>query len=108
MKFEIALAARLDIIRPSIENFAVVAPLFRLTPGVSSLVAALQARGTAVFLVSGGFRLMIEPVAAALNIPFHRIYANTIFFESDGSYKVGNYVKVACCFRELMYRTWCL
>ena len=30
---------------------------------------------------------MIEPVAARLKIPKHRIYANTVLFNEDGSYK---------------------
>lgn len=30
---------------------------------------------------------MIEPVADRLNIPRHRIYANTVLFNEDGSYK---------------------
>jgi hypothetical protein len=30
---------------------------------------------------------MIEPVADKLSIPRHRIYANTVLFNEDGSYK---------------------
>ena len=36
----------------------------KLSPGVAVLVALLQRRGCAVYLVSGGFRQMIEPIAA--------------------------------------------
>jgi phosphoserine phosphatase len=49
-------------------------------------MATLQDKGIAVFLVSGGFRLMIEPVAEEVGIPLYNIYANTIFFDDDGNY----------------------
>jgi phosphoserine phosphatase len=88
VKFEDALAARLDIIRPSRDDVSSCLerhPL-RLTPGVAELAGALSRRGTHVYLVSGGFRLMIEPVARALGVPGERIYANTILFDDDGGY----------------------
>lgn len=87
-KFEDALAARLEIIKPSRGDIAACLaehPL-RLSPGVEGLVAALRERGTAVFLVSGGFRMMIEPVAERLGLGKDRIYANTILFDGDGGY----------------------
>lgn len=90
-KFEDALAARLDIIKPSrasilkcLENH----PL-QLSPGVDRLVEVLMENGTDVYLVSGGFRIMIEPVAKTLCIAKTNIYANTIFFDentNDGDY----------------------
>ena len=87
--FEEALAARLDILRPSrgqIETFLREdAPA--LTPGVATLVAALQAKGKDVYLVSGGFRVMIDPVADELGIPRRNVFANTILFdEGTGEY----------------------
>lgn len=88
IKFEDALAARLDIIKPSkadIANCLEKHPL-RLSPGVDRLVEALHKRGTDVFLVSGGFRLMIEPVAEHLGVSLDRIYANTITFDDKGEY----------------------
>ena len=39
--------------------------------------------GTHVYLVSGGFRIMIEPVAKTLSISKDNIVANTIFFDED-------------------------
>lgn len=44
----------------------------------------LHSRGTAVFLVSGGFRQLIEPVAEHLHIPKDHIYANVLLFSDDG------------------------
>lgn len=88
IKFEDALAARLDIIKPSRNDIASCLekhPL-RLSPGVDKLVDALHKRGTHVYLVSGGFRLMIEPVAERLGVSIDNIYANTILFNDDGDY----------------------
>ena len=39
-----------------------------------------------VYLVSGGFRIIINPVADTLNIARTNVYANTIQFDSLGEY----------------------
>lgn len=88
VKFQDALAARLAIIEPSKSDIASCLekhPL-RLSPGVDKLVEALHKRGTHVYLVSGGFRLMIEPVAERLGVSIDNIYANTILFDDEGKY----------------------
>ena len=70
----------------------------------------MHKRGTSVYVVSGGFRLvwiqfleriafiltytcsplivskMIEPVAEMLSVPNSHIFANTVFFNDDGTY----------------------
>lgn len=52
------------------------------TDDFSELVQTLKSRNVAVFLVSGGFRHLINPVAEKLGIPQENIYANKIFFEN--------------------------
>jgi phosphoserine phosphatase len=87
-KFEEALAARLDIIRPSrkdIERCLEISPL-QLTPGIEELVMKLNERGIDVYFVSGGFRLMIEPVAKEVCVSKSNIFANTILFDDEGNY----------------------
>ncbi len=42
--------------------------LSRLSNGATELVSTLHARGTHVYLISGGFRVMINPVATILGI----------------------------------------
>lgn len=90
VKFEDALQARLDILQPSRQNIddCLVKYPFKISNGVDTFIKALLHRGTDVYFVSGGFRLMIEPVAKHLNVPISHIYANTIFFKDDidGSY----------------------
>jgi phosphoserine phosphatase len=88
MKFQDALAARLDLLEPSkasIEACLRDHPL-ELTPGVEDLVVELHKSGKHVFLVSGGFRIMIEPVAELLDISKSRIVANNILFSDNGDY----------------------
>ena len=93
VKFEDALAARLQIIQPSrqdVESCLKNHP-FQLTPGIQDLIQALHERNTHVYLVSGGFRQMIEPIASILDIPKDRIYANTLFFETNSNNTNNSY-----------------
>ncbi|KAK8448066.1 hypothetical protein SEVIR_8G211400v4 [Setaria viridis] len=86
--FEEALAARLSLIKPSlsqIEECLVKRPP-RISPGMADLVKKLKANNTDVFLVSGGFRQMIKPVASELGIPAENIIANQVLFGTSGEY----------------------
>jgi len=96
--FQDALAARLELIKPSASDVkrCLEKNPPRLTPGVREVVEALHARGTPVYLVSGGFRQMINPVAAMLNIPLHRIYANNLLFKADGSFSGFDDKELTC------------
>ena len=88
MKLQDALAARLELMQPakkSVEQCLKERPLV-LTDGVADLVKTLRRRGKAVFLVSGGFRIMIEPLAHILDIPASNIFANRLLFDHNGSY----------------------
>lgn len=49
--------------------------------GIAELVHELQKRQTAVYLVSGGFRAIINPIAKILQIPLENVYANTILYD---------------------------
>jgi len=86
--FDQALQERLNLMRPSRQDIADCLtnhpPV--LSPGIQELVQALHNRNTHVHLVSGGFRLMIAPVAKTLQIAQEHVYANTILFDDDGNY----------------------
>ena len=89
MPFGEALQARLEamaITREQLETYVAKNPP-KYSPGIKELIAALRASGKEVYLVSGGFRQMIAPVAKGLGIPVENIYANTITFNEDGSLK---------------------
>lgn len=86
--FEDALAARLSLFNPSlsqVQDFIDKRPP-RISPGISELINKLKATGTDVYLVSGGFRQMIKPVALQLGIPLENIFANRLLFESSGEF----------------------
>ena len=88
-KFQDALKMRLELMQPSkqqIEACLKEQPLV-LSEGIEPLIRSLQSKEVDVWLVSGGFRIMIEPIAAYLNIPISRIVANTILFDQDGNYE---------------------
>ncbi|KAK9865484.1 hypothetical protein WJX84_011055 [Apatococcus fuscideae] len=87
-KFEDSLRIRLALMQPSmdqVQRFLDSHPA-QLSPGVAELILRLQQRGTRVFLVSGGFRAIIHPIAKSLSIPLDHVYANTILFKEDGTY----------------------
>ena len=74
--------------RPSakqMEAYAATHPI-QLTPGIADLVDALHRRKTDVYLVSGGFRALILPVAKLLGISPDRVYANELIFDYNGNY----------------------
>lgn len=48
--------------------------------GIPELVQLLQSQGKSVFLVSGGFRPIINPIADMLSISRDHVFANTILF----------------------------
>ncbi|ROT68058.1 phosphoserine phosphatase isoform X1 [Penaeus vannamei] len=88
MEFRDALRMRLNILRPNLETvqrFVRTHPP-KLTKDVGRLVSALHARDVDVYLVSGGFRSLIAPVAKMLNIPLENIFANRLKFFYDGEY----------------------
>lgn len=44
----------------------------------------LRAANKTVYLVTGGFDCLIEPVANELGIPLDHMYANKLFFHFNG------------------------
>ena len=90
MTFHASLTKRLEIIRPSRALIAQVLasspPSSLLSPRVGALIDVLHERNVAVYLVSGGFKEMIDPLATALGIPTDRVYANTLRFNAHGEF----------------------
>ncbi|GLH02120.1 Phosphoserine phosphatase [Gryllus bimaculatus] len=88
MDFRESFRRRLEIIRPQmsqIRDFIKTKPP-RLTPGIKKLVEALHQRSVPVYLISGGLRGIITPVALELNIPLQNIYANRLKFYFNGEF----------------------
>ncbi|GMH83535.1 hypothetical protein TrVE_jg5570 [Triparma verrucosa] len=88
VKFEDALSARLGLIEPSKSSIIECLKIhpFKLSPGVEKFIETLHEKNVDVWLVSGGFRIMIEPIAEVLNIPKDNILANNILHDEEGNY----------------------
>jgi len=52
----------------------------------SELVKLLQERDVDIYMVSGGFKRLIIPVADKLGIPSSNIFANEFLFNKDGKF----------------------
>ncbi|XP_057950638.1 phosphoserine phosphatase, chloroplastic [Malania oleifera] len=86
--FEEALAARLSLFNPSlsqVQDFLEKRPP-RISPDMDELVKKLKANNANVYLISGGFRQMINPVASILGIPPDNIFANQLLFGGSGEF----------------------
>lgn len=86
--FREALAQRLEIIQPDMQIMSQFLKAYkpRLTPYIEELVGRLQELGRDVYLISGGFDVIIYPAAEILGIPKENVFANSIKFYYDGSY----------------------
>ncbi|XP_072383457.1 phosphoserine phosphatase [Diabrotica undecimpunctata] len=88
MTFQESLKLRLDIIKPSIyqiREFLNLKPP-RLSPGIRKLVDLLHKRNIPVFLISGGFKCIIAPIANQLQIPLDHVFANRLKFYFAGEF----------------------
>ncbi|GFR47109.1 hypothetical protein Agub_g8794 [Astrephomene gubernaculifera] len=88
VEFKEALRTRLGVMKPTradVDRFLREHP-HRVTKGIPELVSLLRSRGQEVFLVSGGFRQIIHPLAESLGIPLSHVFANSILFDSEGHY----------------------
>ncbi|MBC7366468.1 MAG: HAD-IB family phosphatase [Undibacterium sp.] len=84
---EAVFRRRLEIIRPRRVDAEAVGRKYieRVEPTARATIAELKARGWTPLIISGGFRPLIEPLAAYLGIG--RVEAVDIFFNEDGSYR---------------------
>lgn len=89
MTFREALGKRLSIIQPSkniIDEFNKT-QTSQLTPYIKELIQLLHSRNIPVYLISGGFRVIINPIAESLGINVAtNVFANTILFNENGDY----------------------
>eukprot|EP00501_MAST-03F_sp_TOSAG23-6_P000815 GSMAST32.ASY1.ANO1.845.1 assembled CDS len=59
-----------------------------LSPGIADLFKALRNHNKEIYLVSGGFRPLINPMAEKLDVAVPtNIYANEFLFNNDGTYR---------------------
>lgn len=97
MDLDQALQERLRIMEPTVDDlqdYILSNPAQgRLVDGIVNLVEELQARSIPIYLISGGFRELILPVADLLGIPRHHIYANRFVYmaDDDGHIRVNGF-----------------
>ncbi|CAF0796283.1 unnamed protein product [Rotaria sordida] len=88
MSFRKALQARLNLIQPTcqrLEQFLINHPP-QLTDGIAELINLLHEQKIPVYLITGGFHSIVDPVAKNLNIPLKNVFANQLLFNDDGTY----------------------
>ena len=91
-----AIKLRLDLIKPSkndLINFQMKHET-KITPKITEVISILQSRGVHIYIVSGGFREMIQPFATKYNIPSERIYANSFIFDLNDNYLNFNQTEI--------------
>jgi glycerol-3-phosphate dehydrogenase (NAD+) len=98
MDLDEALQKRLDIMEPTVEKLVAYAKNSpaeeRLVPGIKRLIKELQARNVEVFLISGGFRELVLPVADLLEIPRSNIFANRFVYMADDTLGPEGYPQI--------------
>lgn len=88
MTFQESLSLRMNILKPSIskiKEFLEKRPA-TLSRGMKELVNMLRRRKVEVYLVTGGFRCIVSPIAKQLDIPESNIFSNKMKFFFDGEY----------------------
>ncbi|GAB4258725.1 MAG: phosphoserine phosphatase [Methylomicrobium sp.] len=79
---------RLELIRPDRSAIEWLAERYRneIVDGVDALFARLHAEARQVYIVSGGIRQSILPMASYLRVPEEHVHAVDVYFDDDGSY----------------------
>ncbi|XP_070499744.1 phosphoserine phosphatase isoform X2 [Chironomus tepperi] len=88
MTFQEALRRRLDIIKPTqsqIRQFLVEKPS-TLSPHIKDFIDYLHSLNKKIYLISGGFHSLIDPVCKELGIPLTNLFANKLLFDYNGNY----------------------
>ena len=81
-------ARRLDLARPSRAEVEALGQRYidELVPDARAVVAALQAEGVAVHVISGGLLPAVEILTSALGVPRDRVHAVDVRFADSGEY----------------------
>ena len=92
MKGEIALESvydqRLTMIEPGVGDVLALADAYirSVAPGAAEAIDAMRRAGVRLFLVSGGIREAIAPVARQLGFADDELFAVSLWFTTDGEY----------------------
>lgn len=80
--------ARLKLIKPTLREIAALSAEYRhaLAPDAASVVRKMREAGVHLFLISGGIRRAIEPLAIELGIPRDDLFAVELGWDAAGDY----------------------
>jgi len=80
---------RLSLIRPDQDSINWLADLYieQIVDGVKEVFKTLTAPGKELYIISGGLRQAILPLARVLGLPEAHVHAVDIYFNADGSYR---------------------
>jgi phosphoserine phosphatase len=80
--------ARLALIRPTLHEIAALSTAYRkaIEPDAARVIATLRERGVHLFLVSGGIRRAIEPLALELGFLRDDLFAVELRWDASGAY----------------------
>lgn len=89
VELESVYGERLAIVRPTENDIAALADEYResLAPGAAEAIAAMRRAGARLFLISGGVRQAIAPLARALGFADQDVFAVSISFDTKGNYE---------------------
>ena len=87
LPIEAVYSQRLARIRPTAHELAALGTAYieHVQPGARELIAALHGAGTRVYLVSGGLRAAILPLATHLGVAPIRVHAVELAPDADGT-----------------------
>ena len=86
--FHRALQQRLDLCAPNRTQVDALAQTIsqKLTTGMPEFITALQQQGHEIWIISGGLKPLILPVATVLNIPHDRVHAVDLCWDQTGAF----------------------
>lgn len=89
LTLEAVYRKRLDAIRPTQAAVEALGECYirHAVPGADEVIAALQAKGKRVHIVSGGLRQALLPLAARLGVAAECVHAVDVFFDAAGNYR---------------------
>lgn len=73
-----------SLTRNDLESFAIKISQY-ITKGFEDLINELKIKKHKIFIVSGGFDILIDPVRKILDIPMENCFTNKFLFDSSGN-----------------------
>jgi D-3-phosphoglycerate dehydrogenase len=87
LPFTESLQRRFAVVPLTLAQFEAIGQILcdHITPGMVDVFAALAERKVSTFIISGGFRPCLLPVAERLGVAAERVIANEVFYAGDGA-----------------------